>query len=129
MWRRSVKLSFNLPDPLGPLAGSRPLPGDLRATSGYPLGILKEAEFPASEEIPLKPGDMVVLVTDGIMEARALDGTVFGRQRPVDIVRAYLQATAEQIVDNPYHAVRAFSQNLPQYDDITAAVIKVHSSL
>src|SRR5262249_1659019 len=99
------------------------------ASTGYPLGILKEADFPASEEIPLQPEDLVMLVTDGIVEARAPDGTVFGWQRTVDIVRVYRQATAGQIVDNLYYAVRAFSQNLPQNDDITAAVIKVHSSL
>jgi sigma-B regulation protein RsbU (phosphoserine phosphatase) len=98
------------------------------ASTGYPLGIMKEADFPASEEILLQPEDLVVLVTDGIVEARAPDGTVFGRERPVDIVRVYREATAGQIVDNLYHAVRAFSQNLPQYDDITAAVIKVHQS-
>jgi sigma-B regulation protein RsbU (phosphoserine phosphatase) len=99
------------------------------ASTGYPLGILKEADFPASEEIPLQPGDLVMLVTDGIVEARAPDGTVFGRQRLMDIARVYRQATAGQIVDNLYYAVRAFSQNLPQYDDITAAVIKVHRNL
>ena len=99
------------------------------ASTGYPLGILKEADFPASEEIPLQPEDMVMLVTDGIVEARAPDGTVFGWQRTVDIVRVYRQATAGQIVDNLYYAVRAFSQNLPQFDDITAAVIKVHRRL
>jgi sigma-B regulation protein RsbU (phosphoserine phosphatase) len=98
------------------------------ASTGYPLGILKEADFPASEEIPLQPGDLVMLVTDGIVEARAPDGTIFGWQRSVDIVRVYRQATAGQIVDNLYYAVRAFSQNLPQYDDITAAVIKVHQT-
>ena len=67
-----------------------------------------------------------MLVTDGIVEARAPDGTAFGKQRPLDIVRVYRQATAREIVDNLYYAVRAFSQELPQYDDITAAVIKVH---
>jgi sigma-B regulation protein RsbU (phosphoserine phosphatase) len=72
---------------------------------------------------------LLLLLTDGIVEARAPDGKVFGRQRPVDIVRIYRQTTARQIVDNLYHAVRAFSQNLPQYDDITAAVIKVHRSV
>jgi sigma-B regulation protein RsbU (phosphoserine phosphatase) len=98
------------------------------ASTGYPLGVLPDADFPASVAIPLQPGDMLLLLTDGIMEARAPDGTVFGRQRPLDLVRVYRQATARQIVDNLYHAVRAFSQNLPQYDDITAAVIKVHPS-
>jgi sigma-B regulation protein RsbU (phosphoserine phosphatase) len=94
-------------------------------SGGFPLGIVEEAEFPESDPIPLDTGDIVTLITDGIVEARAPDGTVFGPQRPLDLVRVYRAATARQIVDNLYHAVRAFSQDLPQYDDITAAIIKV----
>jgi sigma-B regulation protein RsbU (phosphoserine phosphatase) len=96
------------------------------ASTGFPLGIWNDADFPASPEIALQPGDIALLVTDGVVEARAPDGTVFGKQRPLDIVRVYRKATAREIVDNLYYAVRAFSQDLPQYDDITAAVIKVH---
>jgi sigma-B regulation protein RsbU (phosphoserine phosphatase) len=94
-------------------------------STGFPLGIVEDTDFPSSAEIALHPGDLVVLMTDGIVEARAPDGTVFGQQRPLDLVRIYRAATARQIVDNLYYAVRAFSLDLPQYDDITAAVIKV----
>jgi sigma-B regulation protein RsbU (phosphoserine phosphatase) len=94
-------------------------------SGGFPLGIVEDAEFPLSEPIGLDSGDIVTLITDGIVEARAPDGTVFGQQRPLDLVRVYRASTARQIVDNLYHAVRAFSQDLPQYDDITAAIIKV----
>jgi phosphoserine phosphatase RsbU/P len=94
-------------------------------STGFPLGIVDDADFPPSNEIPLDAGDIVTLVTDGIVEARAPDGTVFGVQRPLDLVRVYRKSTARQIVENLYHAVRAFSQDLPQYDDITATIIKV----
>jgi sigma-B regulation protein RsbU (phosphoserine phosphatase) len=94
-------------------------------STGIPLGIRADTDFPASELIPLESGDFVLLVTDGVVEARAPDGTVFGLQRSVDILRVYRLATARQIVDNLYHAVRAFSRDRPQYDDITATVIKV----
>jgi PAS domain S-box-containing protein len=98
------------------------------ASTGFPLGIVDDADFPASQEIPLQSGDIVTLVTDGIVEARAPDGTIFGVQRPLDLVRVYRTSTAKQIVENLYHAVRAFSQDLPQYDDITATIIKVDPS-
>lgn len=96
----------------------------LKSTS-MPLGILAETEFPTGDELQLETGDLVLFVTDGVVEARAPDGTSFGTQRVEDLVRVYRTATARQIVENIYHAVRAFSQNLPQYDDITATVIKV----
>jgi PAS domain S-box-containing protein len=94
-------------------------------STGIPLGIRSDADFPASEPISLHGGDFVLLVTDGVVEARSPDGAVFGLQRSVNMVRIYRHATARQIVDNLYHAVRAFSRDRPQYDDITATVIKV----
>jgi PAS domain S-box-containing protein len=101
----------------------QPLP-----STGIPLGIHAAADFPAGPEVPLSPGDIVVLVTDGIVETRSPEGAVFGPQRPLELVRVYRKATARHIVDNLYHAVRAFSLGAPQYDDITATVIKVNAA-
>jgi sigma-B regulation protein RsbU (phosphoserine phosphatase) len=94
-------------------------------STGIPLGIQANAELPASEPIPLEPGDVVLLVTDGVVEARSPDGTVFGPQRAQELVRVYGRSTSREIVDNIYYAVRAFSRDEPQYDDITVTVIKV----
>jgi sigma-B regulation protein RsbU (phosphoserine phosphatase) len=68
---------------------------------------------------------MVVFLTDGILEARAPDGTVFGADRALQVVRCYLRDSAHLLADNLYHAVCAFSQNAPQHDDITVVVAKV----
>jgi serine phosphatase RsbU (regulator of sigma subunit) len=70
----------------------------------------------------------VLLLTDGILEARAPDDTTFGLERVIDIIRLYRRDTADQIVDNLYHAVRAFCHNQPQIDDMTAVVIKVQEA-
>jgi sigma-B regulation protein RsbU (phosphoserine phosphatase) len=95
-------------------------------STGMPLGVLDETEFPSNDEIPLEPGDLLLLITDGILDARSPDGTSFGYQRALDIVRVFREEPARRIVDHLYYAVRAFSQSLPQYDDITAVVIRVH---
>jgi hypothetical protein len=50
---------------------------------------------------------------------------VFSARRACEVVRVYRESSARQIVENLYYAVRAFSQNRPQVDDITATVIKV----
>jgi PAS domain S-box-containing protein len=107
------------------------LAGRLKQTlpsTSIPLGIHADAEFPASAVIPLQRGDLVLLVTDGVVEARSPDGIAFGAQRTFDLVRVYREGTAHQIVDNLYHGVRAFSRDQPQYDDITATVIKVNAN-
>ncbi len=96
-------------------------------STGIPLGIREDTDFPACPAIPMQSGDIVLLVTDGVVEARAPDGVVFGSKRAVDLVRVYRKATARQIVDNLYFAVRAFARDLPQNDDITATVIKLQT--
>jgi serine phosphatase RsbU (regulator of sigma subunit) len=94
-------------------------------STGPPLGILPDAAFPIAAAITLQPGDLVLLLTDGVVEARSPDHTYFGFQRAIDVVRASRRDTAAHIVRNLYEAVRAFSHNRPQDDDITAVVIKV----
>ncbi len=102
--------------------------GNVRRTlgsTGTPLGLFPDDAFPAGEEVQLAPGDLVLLVTDGVMEARDPGGARFGVQRTLNLVRAYRKESAGAIVENLYHGVRAFGQTLPQYDDVTATVIKV----
>ncbi len=98
----------------------QPLP-----STSIPLGIMPNYSFPASTPIALETGDLVLFLTDGIVEARAPDGTIFGTRRTIDLARVYRQAPAREIVENLYYAVRAYARNQPQYDDITATVIKV----
>jgi sigma-B regulation protein RsbU (phosphoserine phosphatase) len=94
-------------------------------STGIPLGIQAGASFPSRGPMSLEAGDLVLLLTDGIVEARSPDGVPFGAGRTADLVRLYRKASARQIVDNLYHAVRAFAQGMPQIDDITATVVKV----
>ena len=102
--------------------------GTLKArlkSSSLPVGILPDGDFAASGTVRLEGGDLVVFLTDGVLDARAPDGTPFGAQRVLDVVRLYRHDPASLIVANLYHAVCAFSQNVPQDDDITTIVVKV----
>lgn len=95
-------------------------------STGIPLGIAFDADFPCATPVPLSLGDVVLFMTDGIPEARSPDGELFGQQRAVSIVQQYRDFSASEIVTNLYHAVRAFTHIKPQRDDITAIVIKVN---
>jgi serine phosphatase RsbU (regulator of sigma subunit) len=97
-------------------------------STDLPLAIRPGEGFSSSPIIKLEPGELVVLLSDGVIEALAPDGAPFGSTRAVNIVRVYRRDPAARIVSNLYHAVRAFSQNMPQLDDITAVVIKVDGS-
>jgi len=106
------------------LDGSGRLKTELKST-GLPLGICPEIDFPAAPPVLLEPNDIVLLFTDGIDEAETPDETPFGLQRTLSIVRAYRHLPAKMIVSNLYHAVRAFTHNRPQRDDIATVIVKV----
>jgi sigma-B regulation protein RsbU (phosphoserine phosphatase) len=93
-------------------------------STAVPLGICSTERFPTSEEIRLAAGDILVLLTDGIVEAPDPMRHTFTPGRVLDLVRVYRTAGARAIASNLFHAVRAFAQNHPQLDDITALVIK-----
>lgn len=62
---------------------------------------------------------------DGLVETRRADGSLFGAEHTLAVVRAHQQEPAHKIVDALYRAARVFAGELPQEDDITAVVIKV----
>jgi sigma-B regulation protein RsbU (phosphoserine phosphatase) len=94
-------------------------------STALPLGIYPQADFPSSPPFALSPGDQILFLTDGIVEASAPDGTLFGTERPLRMVRLSAHESAHFMVENLYHAVRAFTRNAPQLDDITAVIVRV----
>jgi PAS domain S-box-containing protein len=90
-----------------------------------PLGAFPEHVLTSSATLTLEPGELVLLLTDGFLEACSPDGTAFGAERALGVLRANRHRSARDIVLALYQAVRAFSGNRPQLDDITAVVIKV----
>jgi phosphoserine phosphatase RsbU/P len=89
----------------------------LDAVGGLPLGIDPEHVFEESE-ITLKPGDRLVLYTDGITEARAPGGELFGESR-LDGVLCRGHATADEFVSALVANVDEFCAGRAQEDDRT----------
>lgn len=87
-----------------------------------PLGILPDGDFPTAPSIPLEAGDVLLLMTDGIHEARSPTGEQFGSERAFEVVRAQHGRSAREIVQALYDAVRDFGAGLQQAGDITALV-------
>ena len=96
-------------------------------STGIPLGIMRDYKFSKGEPVTLSAGDTVLLLTDGITEAQALDKTEFDFDRTIDTVKTHQQKPAHHILEHLYQEVRAFSENKPQEDDITAIICKVNS--
>ncbi len=105
--------------------------GEVKArleSTAFPLGVLPDTEFPAGDPIQLQPGDLVLLLTDGMLEARSPEDVCFGVQRVLETARANRDRTAAEIIESLYQAVRVFSQREKPHDDVTAVVIKVQDA-
>jgi phosphoserine phosphatase len=94
-------------------------------STDLPLGLVAESRFPTAAEVQLAPGDLVLLLSDGILEARSPEGTPFGAARALDVVRATRGRPARAIVDALFQAVRGFAHPAAPTDDVTAVVLKV----
>ena len=93
--------------------------------TGIPLGMVSDFEYAGSETVPFEEGDVLVLMTDGIVETLSDSDEMFGSDRVVDLVRKHLDCTAKEILDRLFAAVSAFAGGNPQEDDLTCVVVKV----
>lgn len=73
----------------------------------------------------LKPGDVVVIYTDGVTEAVNNDNEMFSDERLEELVKASVHLSAEQIKQRILDEVLSFTRGLPQGDDITLVVLKL----
>ena len=97
----------------------------LLESTAIPLGLMPRAVFPVVGPVVLDPGDTVLLLTDGILEARSADDDLFGIQRALETVRMNCNKTAREIVESLRRAVFEFSRTEIPSDDVTIVVIKV----
>ena len=110
--------------------GGHPLPMCRRAdgsieTLGYPGSFLGMAETAQISEFAtlLRPGDMVVLYTDGVSEARQ-GGSFFGEAGIAEVAGAAAGQPAQAVADAVVAAALAFQRG-PARDDIAVVVVKV----
>jgi PAS domain S-box-containing protein len=93
-------------------------------STSFPLAIMPDAEFPLADPITLEPGDLVLLVTDGLLETSSPDREMFRMDRVLEVVRQHLEESASDIIEHVYQAVRDFSGGQEMEDDVTVLVVK-----
>jgi sigma-B regulation protein RsbU (phosphoserine phosphatase) len=95
--------------------------------TGLPLGLFDEAEYDEFE-FRMKAGDMFVLFSDGILDARNRKGELFGRGRVEKIVSESAGKSAAHVVDAIFKAVAEHSAGVETFDDQTVVAIRVHGA-
>ena len=106
---------------LGPDGGIKaPLTANAAA-----VGIDRGEERLAPTRIDLAPGDWILLLTDGILEAQANGGEEFGEARVLELVRRERGKPAAEIIRVLLDAAQRFGDpHSPRQDDLTAVIVK-----
>jgi phosphoserine phosphatase RsbU/P len=92
--------------------------------TGLPLGLFDDASYDEFR-FKMKPGDMFVFFSDGILDARNRQGELFGRGRVETIIEECAGRSADCVVDSVFKAVAEHSAGVETFDDQTVVAIKV----
>ena len=75
--------------------------------------------------LPLGPGDVFVLYTDGISEAMNPGGDYFGDTRLAEVIGRHADLPADELRERILRELDAFAGSAPQHDDMTMVLIRV----
>ncbi len=112
-----------LPRPIHVHAGKNHV---IEAT-GLPLGLFDDANYDEFR-FKMKPGDMFVFFSDGILDARNRRGQLFGRGRVEQLVLECAGKSADCVVNTLFKAAAEHSAGVESFDDQTVVAIKVKDS-
>ena len=97
---------------------------DLNGAGNLALGVMEDVNFNEATR-DIAPGQIIVIATDGIWEARNPKGEMFGKDRFHKIIRQNASATAKQIQSAVFESIRRFQKDARLVDDMTLVVIKI----
>jgi serine phosphatase RsbU (regulator of sigma subunit) len=92
-------------------------------TGAYPLGIKSDLTWPTAVG-RIEPGELLLLHSDGLSEARNAAGDEFGDARIEAATRVRIHLPPQDLADSLAAEVRAFRGAEIQDDDISIAVIR-----
>ena len=92
--------------------------GLVKYPHGVFVGVSEKARF-TNREFELHPGDRVFVYTDGVPEATAADGEMFGKERLEAALNTCPDGSPEEILRTVKDAVDAFVGEAEQFDDLT----------
>ncbi len=95
--------------------------------AGLALGVDADWRFEESAKTNLSRGQVIILSTDGIWEARNRQGKMYGKEPVYDIIRQNPSLSAVELLDTMLRALARFQNGARIDDDITMVVIKIIS--
>jgi sigma-B regulation protein RsbU (phosphoserine phosphatase) len=95
------------------------------ASGGLPLGVMAGADYEEYALSPIKPGQVLLIGTDGVWESPNVVGEAFGKDRVRSAIRESATRSAAEITATVRDRLDAFRGNAKQVDDVTFVVVKV----
>jgi serine phosphatase RsbU (regulator of sigma subunit) len=92
-------------------------------TGAYPLGIKPDLTWPV-ESSRLEPGELLLLHSDGLSEARGFSGEEFGDARIEAGARTGARLPAQALADALAGEARAFRGGEEPEDDVSVAILR-----
>jgi sigma-B regulation protein RsbU (phosphoserine phosphatase) len=91
---------------------------------GFPLGLFPDVSY---DELSLaaQPGDVIVFVSDGILDAESDAGEMYGQERLSELLCSRRELAAQEIADAILADVSRFQGEHERFDDETIIVLKV----
>jgi sigma-B regulation protein RsbU (phosphoserine phosphatase) len=98
-------------------------PETVRA-EGFPLGLFPNVSY---EEVTVgtEPGDAVIFISDGILDAENAEGEMYGQERLSSLLCSRRELPAQEIADAILADVSRFQGEQERFDDETIIVLKV----
>ena len=96
-------------------------------TGGLPLGLMRTARY-QSEMVTLGTGDLLLIFTDGLVEAEDTKEEQYGEFRMLDILNNHSNRTAAELLGHLMTSADRFVGAAPQHDDITCLVLQINSA-
>ena len=87
------------------------------------LGLMPQVEYQV-HQISLHAGDVLLLYSDGITDARNREGEFFGEERLKEKLQQLGELSAPEMGNRLLAAVREFQGDTPAFDDISLIVLK-----
>jgi sigma-B regulation protein RsbU (phosphoserine phosphatase) len=92
--------------------------------NALPLGVSETAAYQKFDK-NIRPGQIIMMGTDGIWEAQSPEGKMFGKERFKDIIRQHAEQPAREIIQTTITAVDRFCHPQAKMDDMTLVVTKI----
>lgn len=92
--------------------------------TSFPVGIMPMDSVARARQIRLAPGDVLALISDGVYEFAAPDGSEFGESGVASVMREGFDLPMEELARRLVDAAFAFGGGAPQADDITLVLLR-----